>query len=631
MHRVLFFIVGEFDSVLAKSGVNNYFQKHPEQLFRSAMTRTIAERLSFQHFFDTNRAAYFSSAFAYSRLTHAAGLCLFLIFFFLFPGDSLQAVIGTPVILGFLAYFALTVLFHRKMLYAAHKITVVKNPPRTQFEKVGRDLVEFPRQFFIVEFILLSICTILPSMIWSASSELTNNIFIAVIFTMALDYLVMERYVTPPLLALRREGAVIDLAPMLSIKHKILMVCLLATAVLAVNVWAKTELHHERLQILIIQKPAKLPLLTDNEIRRFSGDLLLSTLGICAAFSLIVWLMVYRFAGALSKIEKAMNEVHQGQFGQTTTSLTPDETGSLNNRLDGVVQTIQDKISQLQTHSSEMHAAANLMADISSEQNQSLVRQSASVTQTSSTLNELLESSKQISESASSVVNFAEDTEKHATNGLTNMNNTVQLMSAVREQNHVSVSDIIQLSEAIQEIEQVLNLIISIADETNLIALNAAIEASSAGEYGKRFKVVANEVRGLSDRVTKSIQNIKTLTETIQNATSRLVVASQENSEKVEDTYESAQMTYRYFQEISEWAKKSADAAKQIYIAIQQQRMANQQISVSFTDISHDIVELAATSERYKQYAGTLKKFSSSMESVMAYFKIQSNDNGLLK
>ncbi|MBX7150878.1 methyl-accepting chemotaxis protein [bacterium] len=595
------------------------------------MIRNIAERLSFQHFFNTNRATYFPSAFAYSRLTHAAGLCLFLAFSSLFTRDSIHPVIDTPVILGFMAYLGLTFLIHRKMLYTAHKAISLKKPSRTQFEKAGRDLIEFPRQLFIIEFVLFSVCTVLPSMIWGSSNELTNDIFIAVIFTIALDYLVMERYVTPPLMALRHEGFPIDLSQTLSIKHKILMVCLLATAVLAVNAWSKAEFHHERLQILIIQKPAKLPLLTDHEIRRFSGDLLLSTLGICAAFSLIVWLMVYRFTGALSRLEKTLGAVHQGQFGEVTVSLTPDETGLLNNRLDDVVQMIQDKINQLQTHSSEMHAASNLMADISSEQNQSLVRQSASVTQTSSTLNELLESSKQISESASSVVNFAEDTEKHATNGLTNMNNTVQLMSAVREQNHVSVSDIIQLSEAIQEIEQVLNLIISIADETNLIALNAAIEASSAGEYGKRFKVVANEVRGLSDRVTKSIHSIKMLTETIQDATSRLVVASQENSEKVEDTYQSAQMTYQYFREISEWAKKSADAAKQIYIAIQQQRMANQQISVSFTDISNDIVELAAASERYKQYAGTLKKFSSSMESVMAYFNIQSNDNGLLK
>lgn len=291
---------------------------------------------------------------------------------------------------------------------------------------------------------------------------------------------------------------------------------------------------------------------------------------------------------------------------------------------------MRHNITRLQHYSSEMHAGSQLMVDVSKEQNQSIVTQSSSARQTSATLETMVQSSVEIADKTSTVVSMADDTEKRSAEGLKNMTESVRHLSGVREKNQTALSDIIQLSETMREIEQVLELVTSIADDTNLIALNAAIEASSAGEHGKRFKIVAQEVRDLSDRVNQAIAKTRSLIENIHGSTQRLVATSIENVEQTDLAYNSAETTYRLLQDISSWAKRSAEAARQIYVAIQHQRLSNQQISGSFQEIASQINSLAATSQRYREYAQTLRKFSTGIEEVLRQYRPSPDSDGFL-
>ncbi len=297
--------------------------------------------------------------------------------------------------------------------------------------------------------------------------------------------------------------------------------------------------------------------------------------------------------------------------------------------MEAVVSQFEKILRHIQNNSSELEAAARVVGETAAAQNMALVRQSTSVTQTSSTLQELVQASQQVAESATAVVSFAEDTEKQAEEGLAIMQESVQKVQLVRSGNEASLSDVITLSEAIIEIESVLNFIISIADETNLIALNAGIEASSAGESGKRFKVVANEVRNLSTRVTKSIRRIKSITRNIQDASTRMVETVENNQERIGQSVQWSLNTYQYLKDILDLARKSADAAKQIYVAIQQQKIANQQISLSFNDIAQDIQQLAQASDRYDQYVQALRKFSANIEETIDSLHLQTDANTL--
>lgn len=326
--------------------------------------------------------------------------------------------------------------------------------------------------------------------------------------------------------------------------------------------------------------------------------------------------------------QSAMRLIRQAEQGEIPARAS--EAGPLLYRLLAMFDRFRKHISRLQHHSSEMTAASKLIADFSAEQNETITRQSASASETSGTLQSLLESSQTIAERASAVVGLADDTEKRSDQGLQHMTVSLRQLSQVREKNQQAVSDIIQLSETMREIEQVLALITSISEDTHLISLNATIEASSAGEHGLRFKIVANEVRELSDRVAQAVLKTRRLIEGIHDATQRLVASSVDTTDQTETAFASAQKTHQLLQDISSWAKRSAEAARDIYVSIQHQRVSNEQISSSFQNITQAIQALRDTSSRYREYAQTLKKFSAGMEDVLSQYHVSPDSDGFL-
>lgn len=352
---------------------------------------------------------------------------------------------------------------------------------------------------------------------------------------------------------------------------------------------------------------------------------------LCFGAGIGVWVMMTRYRQWNLFHRHLETETTNGS--QTADSLLP-ALWVLIQRVNTMKRLFYDLLLNIENNSSEMNAAARVVAETSTEQNAALVRQSASVTQTTSTLQELVQAAKQIAESSSAVVAFAESTQAKAETGLQVMQNAVASVQKVRQGNETNLSEVVLLSEAIIEIDQVLNFIISIADETNLIALNAAIEASSAGEQGKRFKIVANEVRNLSTRVTRSIRHVKETIRKIQEATAQLVQTVHMHQEVIDESVDWVDQSLANLEEILENAVQSADAAKQIYIAIQQQKIANQQIAASFSDISSDIRHLASASERYNQYVTALKKFSANIDQALHDLQIdrirQKDDEWLL-
>ncbi len=322
----------------------------------------------------------------------------------------------------------------------------------------------------------------------------------------------------------------------------------------------------------------------------------------------------------LKLVSQRLDLLEKGHFEFQKVQMAPYGPGFWLFTLENAIQKIHDRIAFLQRNGMDMYSTTNLISEISSGQNQSLMRQSTSLTETSTTLDEMLRSAQKIGEHASSVVQLAEDTEQRAAGGLNAMEATARAIRQSEEKNQQNLTQILSLSERVQEIERILNFIHAISDETHLIALNAAIEASSAGEYGERFKVVAHEVRDLSDRVARSVKDIQMMVAAIRQATTTMVASAQDNSNASALSARQAQFTLQSFKEILSRAKASSEAAKQIYISIHQQRMANQQISLSFSDISGDMKLLAESSQRYAQSVDSLKKFSTHMEAVIQYF-----------
>ena len=136
-----------------------------------------------------------------------------------------------------------------------------------------------------------------------------------------------------------------------------------------------------------------------------------------------------------------------------------------------------------------------------------------------------------------------------------------------------------------KQISKVMELINTLAAQTKLIAFNAALEASSAGESGRRFSVVANEIRRLADSVTDSTQEIEGHTEEIQNAINRLVVASEKGASSIEKGVEVSINTAQDLDALLKAASQTSSAAQQISLSTQQQKTASNQVVIALRDI----------------------------------------------
>ena len=165
-------------------------------------------------------------------------------------------------------------------------------------------------------------------------------------------------------------------------------------------------------------------------------------------------------------------------------------------------QQIGSAVGQVRSSSTELQAAANQQATGAKEQ-------ATAMTEITTTISELLATSRQIAESAQRVAHIAEETANAARSGHGTVDQTHESISGIRRQVDQIVSHMLELGKKSQEIGAVLDIVSELAEQTNILAINATIEAAGAGEAGKRFAVVADEIRKLADRVGGSTKEIR--------------------------------------------------------------------------------------------------------------------------
>lgn len=212
--------------------------------------------------------------------------------------------------------------------------------------------------------------------------------------------------------------------------------------------------------------------------------------------------------------------------------------------------------------------------------------QAAAVTETSATVEELAQTSSQIADNSEAVVRVAERTLATAEEGMHAVQQSAEGIEEIRITTQQSSDRILALGERSQEIGRVLTIIDEIAEQTKILALNAAIEAARAGDAGKGFSVVAEEIRKLAESVTESTQEIGRVVREIQASTSALIMQTEKAAKKVAEGREMAGDTQEALERIVAQVEETTDAAKQISIATQQQRTASDQVVVSMREVA---------------------------------------------
>ena len=222
-------------------------------------------------------------------------------------------------------------------------------------------------------------------------------------------------------------------------------------------------------------------------------------------------------------------------------------------------------VGQVQSSSAELQAAANQQAT-------GVKEQATAMTEITTTISELLATSRQIAESAQRVAQIAEQT---ATCGAVRRRHRrawrTNSIAGIRRQVDLIVNHMLELGKKSQQIGAVLDIVSELAEQTNILAINATIEAAGAGEAGKRFAVVADEIRKLADRVAGSTKEIRALIDDVRSAVNTTVMATETGSKAVDAGSQQFGDVAVAFKQIAGLVATTTEAAREIELSTKQQ------------------------------------------------------------
>ena len=260
-------------------------------------------------------------------------------------------------------------------------------------------------------------------------------------------------------------------------------------------------------------------------------------------------------------------------------------------------QQIGSAVGQVQSASAELQAGANQQATGAKEQ-------ATALTEISTTISELLATSRQIAESARRVAQNADQTATAARLGHGTVGLTQESIGGIRRQVDQIVAHMLELGKKSQEIGTVLDIVSELAEQTNILAINATIEAAGAGENGRRFAVVADEIRKLADRVTDSTKEIRTLIDDVRSAVNTTVMSTETGSKAVDAGSRQFGEVATAFKEITDLVSTTTEAAREIELSTKQQSTAVEQVNVAISSVAQ------ASSEMEMSAGQTLKAVS---------------------
>ncbi len=260
-------------------------------------------------------------------------------------------------------------------------------------------------------------------------------------------------------------------------------------------------------------------------------------------------------------------------------------------------------VRNMQSSSSELQAAANQQASSATEQ-------ATAMTQIATTIRELLTTSHQIAESAQRVSQIAGETAATAREGATTVTRGGDSVATVRRQVDLIVSHMAELSKKSQQVGVVLDIVAELAEQTNILAINATIEAAGAGEAGRRFGVVADEIRKLADRVGVSTKEIREMVEGVRSAVNTTVMATEAGSKAVDASAAQVGEMASSFKQIASLVVTTTDAAREIELSTKQQATAIEQVNVAIADIAQASKETESSTTQTLMTAGQLATLS---------------------
>lgn len=348
------------------------------------------------------------------------------------------------------------------------------------------------------------------------------------------------------------------------------------------------------------------------------GMALLVLVGSILAISWLVSMLL----GPLTKVSQALARIADGN-GDLTQRIkidANDEVGQLANSFNRFVGSQHQLIGNIRQLANELNADAERSLVTNQAAVDELQRQQQEVTMVATAVTEMASATMEIAGNAENTAAAAQQSAQSSEQGKMLVNKTRQSINGLAEEVGQATEVIGELSRHAQAITSILSTIQGIAEQTNLLALNAAIEAARAGEQGRGFAVVADEVRVLSRRTQDSTQQIQSTIETLQQTTARAVSLMQTSQGLADNSVQDADQAVRALEEINSAISLISDMAGQIATAAEEQTQVTGEITQNTTAIKDVSDEITASAMRDLDQAHSLKGRAADLNQQVSTF-----------
>jgi methyl-accepting chemotaxis protein len=341
---------------------------------------------------------------------------------------------------------------------------------------------------------------------------------------------------------------------------------------------------------------------------------------ILLAFSVLAFIVIdiIRSANSLKRLFKGLEE---NDLSLTLTARSGDEFGELITAFNLFLARLREVFSAFTHDANMMVIAVYELSSSAKEITTTANQQSASVSEIVSTMESNKNLSEQMAAKTAEVADLANQTQDFSRKGVDLWGANQEMMEEIRTQNGKIISEIKNLSDMIQRINEAIGIIDGIADQTKLIAFNASLEASASGEAGARFAVVAAEIRRFADNVVDSTREITQKIEEVQAASQVLITEADNGSKQIDQGYERMVEQKAVFENIVENSQNVATRSQQISNLSKQQEYASSQILSTLKEISTGVKQFVTSTASTSKIADNLNGMSRGLQDTIGKYR----------
>ena len=330
---------------------------------------------------------------------------------------------------------------------------------------------------------------------------------------------------------------------------------------------------------------------------------------------------------SITDLLNTINLVARGDLtirGKVTNDALGNVVDSVNFMLDNFTKVLE----RVRKAAIDVSTSANQILNAADEMTAGATQQDQEITNTSSAVEELTVSMKQVSNNAEASAEAARRALDAAEQGNRAVSDTLEGMQRIRASVQATAKKIKSLGDRSLEISEIINVINDITEQTNLLALNAAIEAARAGEAGRGFAVVADEVRKLAEHSRSATKDIAALIKAIQAETNEAVVVMEDGTREVEEGASLADQAGKALEAISSVVRQSAELVQEISLASKQQVRGTEGVANAMQIISGITRQTTQGARQTASTVGNMVKMSEQLNEALAQFRSQTGKTG---